>query len=175
MTTRSKIDDLPNQNREEIPRPAFDDEDMAVFNFSAQAQAKVHSKRKRKEVAIMYGGGDSEGEGPSLFILPKPADGPKPTEDCSQKPLDDWKHDAEYVQRALETFTPPPFESSGSATIALQKELMLTLKEQKNAKSLKDLGWYVPTELLGDNLYQWIVEMHSFDPDLPIAKDMEKK
>lgn len=147
---------------------------MAVFNFSAQAQAKVQSKRKGKEAVVMYGV-DSEGEGPSLFILPKSAGAPKPTEGCSQKPPDDWKHDAEYVQRALETFTPPPFESSGSATIALQKELMLTLKEQKNAKSLKELGWYVPTELLGDNLYQWIVEMHSFDPDLPIAKDMEKK
>jgi ubiquitin-conjugating enzyme E2 Q len=24
-------------------------------------------------------------------------------------------------------------------------------------------------------LYQWIVEMHSFDPALPIAKDMKAK
>lgn len=49
------------------------------------------------------------------------------------------------------------------------------MKEQEMAKSLKELGWYMPEEFIRDNLYQWIVELHSFDPDLPIAKDMKAK
>jgi ubiquitin-conjugating enzyme E2 Q len=33
----------------------------------------------------------------------------------------------------------------------------------------------MPPDLIGDNLYQWIVEMHSFDPALPLAKDLKAK
>jgi len=49
------------------------------------------------------------------------------------------------------------------------------VKEQDAAASLKELGWYMPSEFNEDNLFQWIVEMHSFDPDLPIARDLAAK
>ncbi|KAH9475092.1 Ubiquitin-conjugating enzyme E2Q-like protein 1 [Psilocybe cubensis] len=91
-----------------------------------------------------------------------------------QRQVDDWKHDAEYVTSTLENLLLPPFESSPSASMAIQRELKSMLKEQETAPSLKDLGWYMPPELIGDNLYQWIVEMHSLDPTLPIAKDMKQ-
>jgi len=70
---------------------------------------------------------------------------------------------------------PPPVQSSPSASIAIQRELQSMLKEQESAPILKDLGWYMPPDLVGDNLYQWFVEMHSLDPSLPIAKDMKAK
>ena len=72
----------------------------------------------------------------------------------------------------MEHLIPPPTESSIQATNALQRELRAMLKEQKAAKSLKDLGWYMPEDLIGDNLYQWIVELHSFDSEIPVARDM---
>jgi ubiquitin-conjugating enzyme E2 Q len=37
---------------------------------------------------------------------------------------------------------------------------------------LHELGWYIDRETI-QNVYQWIVELHSFDPDLPLSKDMK--
>jgi len=88
---------------------------------------------------------------------------------------DDWNHDAEWVNESIGHLLPPPSESTPSATMAVQRELRAMLKEQEAAKSLKDLGWYMPPGLVGDNLFQWIVELHSFDQELPIAKDMLAK
>ena len=88
--------------------------------------------------------------------------------------VDDWKHDRAWVEQCIAHLIPPPTESSVAATTALQRELKGILKEQKAARSLRELGWYLPEELIGDNLYQWIVELHSFDPTLPIAQDMAR-
>ncbi|KAJ7213658.1 hypothetical protein B0H12DRAFT_1061615 [Mycena haematopus] len=94
-------------------------------------------------------------------------------------PKDDWKHDAEYVRRTIELLMPPPIDSSPSATMAVQRELKVMMKEQEKAATsaggLKELGWYMPQEFMGDNLFQWIVEMHSFDETLPIAKDLKRE
>ncbi len=87
----------------------------------------------------------------------------------------DWQHDREWVLKAIEHIAPPPTESSIQATAALQRELKALLQEQKTAKSLKELGWYIPMDLISDNLYQWIVELHSFNKDLPIAKEMDQR
>ncbi len=57
--------------------------------------------------------------------------------------------------------------------MAVQRELRSMLKEQEAANSLRELGWYMPPEFIGDNLFQWIVEMHSFDPSLPIREGFE--
>ncbi|KAI0073974.1 hypothetical protein K474DRAFT_119925 [Panus rudis PR-1116 ss-1] len=86
---------------------------------------------------------------------------------------DDWQHDPEWVQGALQHMLPPPNDASHMATMAVQRELMAMLNEQKRAKSLKQLGWYMPEDVISDNLFQWIVELHSFEEELPIAKDMQ--
>ncbi|KAJ3847933.1 hypothetical protein EV368DRAFT_76467 [Lentinula lateritia] len=91
------------------------------------------------------------------------------------RPVDDWVHDSEYVQSAVLKLMPPPELSSPGATMAVQKELKALLKEQKSCSSLKELGWFMSEKFIGDNLFQWIVELHSFDENLPIAKDMKAK
>jgi ubiquitin-conjugating enzyme E2 Q len=53
----------------------------------------------------------------------------------------------------------------------LNRELQTILKVQK-ASPLHELGWYIDAELVS-NVYQWIVELHSFEPTLPLAKDMK--
>lgn len=88
---------------------------------------------------------------------------------------DDWVHDPEWVTTCVEFRLPAPVDASPLATASLQRELTAMLKEQERAKSYKELGWYMPPECIGDNLFQWIVEMHSFDPDLPVAQDMKAK
>lgn len=99
-------------------------------------------------------------------------------DDISQNALhvdEDWMHDPDWVQRCVMHMLPAPMDASRMATTALQRELTVMLKEQDNAKSLQELGWYMPPDFMDDNLFQWVVELHSFDPDLPIAKDLATK
>ncbi|KAG1726823.1 hypothetical protein EDB19DRAFT_1751380 [Suillus lakei] len=90
------------------------------------------------------------------------------------KPKRDWVHDASWVEKNMDLLLPPPADSTPVATMALQKEFRAMMKEQGSADSLATLGWYMPPEF-NENLFQWVVEMHSFDPDLPIAKDLKLK
>ncbi|KAI0367123.1 hypothetical protein BV20DRAFT_1091315 [Pilatotrama ljubarskyi] len=99
--------------------------------------------------------------------------GQKGEEPADRTAIDDWVHNREWVDECMGHVMPPPVDSSPMASSALQKELRAMLREQSAAKSLRDLGWYLPEELIGDNLYQWIVELHSFESALPIARDME--
>jgi ubiquitin-conjugating enzyme E2 Q len=85
---------------------------------------------------------------------------------------EEWIHDPEWVSQTVAHLMPPPVESTPVATMALQRELKSMLKEQERAKSISELGWYMPPEFIGDNLFQWIVELHSFDKSLPIAQDL---
>ena len=84
----------------------------------------------------------------------------------------DWEHDSDWVMSCSLHRLPPPEDASVMATRAVQRELMTMIKEQDNAEMLDELGWYIPQELMGDNLFQWIIEFHSFPSDLPLAKDM---
>jgi ubiquitin-conjugating enzyme E2 Q len=90
-------------------------------------------------------------------------------------PADDWKHDEKWVRAGTMFMMGPPSEASPGATMALQRELRQMLKEQNAAKNLRELGWYMPEAFIDDNLYQWIVELHSFEESLPIAKGMKAK
>jgi ubiquitin-conjugating enzyme E2 Q len=44
----------------------------------------------------------------------------------------------------------------------------------QNTTPPHELGWHIDEDKV-DNIYQWIVELHSFDPTLPLAHDMKKK
>ncbi|KAG0696497.1 hypothetical protein DFH29DRAFT_984602 [Suillus ampliporus] len=85
----------------------------------------------------------------------------------------DWVHDASWVTKNIELLLPPPVDSTPAATMALQREFRAMMKEQIGADALATLGWYMPPGFNEENLFQWVVEMHSFDPALPIAKDMK--
>ena len=64
-----------------------------------------------------------------------------------------------------------PQDATPAATKALMRLLKDALNTQENAQPAS-LGWYVDRNLI-NNMYQWIVEMHSFDKDLLLAKDMK--
>lgn len=73
-------------------------------------------------------------------------------------------------QSQLPMLKEPEYATSG-ATKVLNKALKEVLEVQKKVP-LHDLGWYIDVNLI-DNVYQWIVELHSFHADLPLAKDMK--
>lgn len=86
------------------------------------------------------------------------------------------KSSTDFVPGSLDSSTlpllEPPSWATSMATKRLQKDFQAILKLQE-ATPLHELGWYVDSELV-TNLYQWIIELHSFDKDLPLAKDMKK-
>jgi len=138
-----KLEKLLRARQKEYFEQDYDEEDQAIF------EAKETLANSQQVIVV--------------------EDSPPP----SKVPiLNDWQHDEEWVTTSIAHLMPPPFEASPSATMAVQRELKAMLKEQENATSMKELGWYMPPDLIGDNLFQWIVELHSFDETLPIAKDM---
>ena len=63
-----------------------------------------------------------------------------------------------------------PTYATSTSTKALHREIQGILAEQLETPSA-ELGWYLDPDHL-ENVYHWIVELHSFDNDLPLAKDM---
>lgn len=72
---------------------------------------------------------------------------------------------------ALPVLAPPQYATT-FATKVLQKQFKSIVNIQKKEK-LHELGWYVDPNLISGNLYQWIVELHSFEPELALAKDLK--
>ncbi|KAI2694673.1 hypothetical protein CBS147332_9602 [Penicillium roqueforti] len=72
---------------------------------------------------------------------------------------------------SLPTLSPPQFATT-SATKILQQHLQATIKTQERVP-LHELGLYVDPSLI-TTVYQWIAELHTFDPSLPLAKDLKE-
>ncbi|KAK0674684.1 hypothetical protein QBC41DRAFT_309331 [Cercophora samala] len=66
---------------------------------------------------------------------------------------------------------PPPLSGNESAVKALSRELK-SLQSLQAKTPLHELGWYIDFDRI-ENLFQWIVELHSFEPSSPLAKDMK--
>ena len=65
-----------------------------------------------------------------------------------------------------------PAFATTQATKHLSKTLLELVKVQKSSK-LHELGWWIDADKV-DNMYQWIIELHSFDKALPLSADMKK-
>jgi ubiquitin-conjugating enzyme E2 Q len=66
---------------------------------------------------------------------------------------------------------PPPTWATNLATKQLGKEVK-QLQDIQSRTALHELGWYMDFDSM-ENMFQWIVELHSFDAALPLAKDMK--
>ena len=69
------------------------------------------------------------------------------------------------------TFMSEPQDATTIATKALMRLLREALKTQESTAPA-ELGWYINRNLV-NNMYQWIVELHSFPEDLPLARDLK--
>ncbi|KAI9696035.1 MAG: hypothetical protein M1836_005866 [Candelina mexicana] len=82
-----------------------------------------------------------------------------------------------FVPGTLDQTTLPlleaPSYATPSASKTLQRELKTILKIQEK-QPIHELGWYINPELIS-NVYQWIIELHSFESHLPLANDMKSK
>ncbi|KAK1987852.1 polymerase [Colletotrichum cereale] len=67
---------------------------------------------------------------------------------------------------------PPPDWASDQGRKFLGKELGKLQKLQASTP-LHQLGWYIDFNNI-TNMFQWIVELHSFEKSLPLAQDMQR-
>ncbi|KAK1639845.1 polymerase [Colletotrichum phormii] len=67
---------------------------------------------------------------------------------------------------------PAPSWASDTGRKVLGKELSKLQKVQATTP-LHQLGWYIDFDNI-TNMFQWIVELHSFEKSLPLAQDMER-
>jgi ubiquitin-conjugating enzyme E2 Q len=83
----------------------------------------------------------------------------------------------DYVPGTLDYSTLPMLQMPAWATTSATKRLMKDFKDLITVQNMTpphELGWHIDEDKV-DNIYQWIVEMHSFDATLPLAQDMKKK
>lgn len=73
----------------------------------------------------------------------------------------------------LTLLPPPPFANS-AATNRLHKDYQTVLKVQ-NSTPPHELGWFTDQDQFGDNVYQWIIELHSFEESLPLARQLKDR
>ncbi|KAI0602429.1 hypothetical protein F4775DRAFT_537173 [Biscogniauxia sp. FL1348] len=104
---------------------------------------------------------DSLGDSRLVGSLP-----PTPTH---QEPQTDFRPGALDFSR-LRLLAPPSYATE-TAQRAIGRELQ-KLQKVQSTTPLHELGWYIDFERV-NNMFQWIVELHSFDADLPLAKDMK--
>ncbi len=143
-----KLSTLVSARRKEYTEPEYDNHDLLIFNYPPLLPVAPSNDGKSKATV------------PAL-----------PSSDKNR--VGDWAHNPNWLNKHIGSLIPPSFEASPSATRAVQMELAGMLREQDAASRLDQLGWYISRDLVEDNLFRWIVEMHSFDPNLPLAKDMK--
>jgi ubiquitin-conjugating enzyme E2 Q len=83
----------------------------------------------------------------------------------------------DYVPGTLDYKTLPMLQMPAWATTAATRRLMKDFKDIIQIQKKEpphELGWHIDEDKV-DNIYQWIVELHSFDSSLPLAKDMKSK
>ncbi|KIV94809.1 hypothetical protein PV10_02541 [Exophiala mesophila] len=68
-------------------------------------------------------------------------------------------------------FLSAPKNATTSSSQALMRSFREMMEVQESTPASK-LGWYIDPSHVS-NLYQWIVELHSFPRDLPLSKDMK--
>ncbi|KAI1196857.1 hypothetical protein F5X97DRAFT_334398 [Nemania serpens] len=86
-----------------------------------------------------------------------------------QEPQTDFRPDTLDFSK-LPQFAVPSYATK-PAQQTIQRELQ-KLEKVQSATPLHELGWYLHIDKI-ENMFQWIVELHSFDPSLPLAKDMK--
>lgn len=147
----------------EEDRIIFDSEDMGKLELTMNALPTPNSVKGDKiDKGKSKIGSLASSFGSKLF-------GSKSS--LTSKPLTD------YVPGTLDYSTLPMLQMPAWATTTATRRLMKDFKDIiqiQNKEPLHELGWHIDEEKI-ENMYQWIVELHSFDPTLPLAQDMKKK
>ncbi|KAK0652163.1 hypothetical protein B0T16DRAFT_323698 [Cercophora newfieldiana] len=139
-----------------------DDEDSKFLDSDPESGAESPPTKRVTAEASSIGGSRDKAKAESTSTPPSYV--------ASEKGLTD------FVPGALNWSTLPCLKEPEFANPAASKHLASELKKLRQTQSetpLHELGWYMDFDRI-DNLFQWIVELHTFEASLPLAKDMKK-
>ncbi|KAI8935088.1 hypothetical protein NX059_007683 [Plenodomus lindquistii] len=145
---------------------ATDDEDLDIFDEETVTQQFGNSLPTPNSVVGDKGNGKGKGKIISLSSFGNRLFGSKPS-----------APQTDYVPGTLDYSTLPMLKMPSWASTAATRRLMKDFKELisvQNKEPLHELGWHIDEDKI-ENMYQWIVELHSFDSALPLAKEMKAK
>jgi ubiquitin-conjugating enzyme E2 Q len=149
-----------------------DEEEIEDLTFLFSDDETSPSNGKGKAAEKLASLSVNEKSGGSIFKSLNPFSKSKSKDTKTKgptKPMTDFVP-GQLDQESLPMLAEPSYATS-SATMRINRDLKELLKIQKNTP-LHELGWYLNEQLIS-NVYQWIVELHSFEADLPLAKDMK--
>jgi ubiquitin-conjugating enzyme E2 Q len=144
----------------------IEDINILIENDEDYVAAAVQDKAETQSVVAK-----SKGKFSGLFSGLKSKASSKSTTAGSSKPLTDFEP-GQLDYSTLPVLAEPSFATT-AASRRLQKDFQALLKAQETTP-LHELGWYTNPEQF-NNMYQWIVELHSFEETLPLAKQMKQK
>ncbi|KAK4162250.1 ubiquitin-conjugating enzyme E2 Q2 [Cladorrhinum sp. PSN259] len=145
--TRSQLSSLRDDNE--------DAEDVAIVFETLELDKDTYHPAKRPATSDNMVSGNSD-------------DAPAVTLSVDQSLTD-------FVPGALDLSNLPRLEPPSFANDAALKAIGREVKKLQAVQSrtpLHELGWYIDFDQI-TNLFQWIVELHSFDASLPLALDMK--
>lgn len=135
--------------------------------------SKLHPKRRSESLST------DEEEAADLKAIFSDVDSlPPRTKQCRTKGQRDtaWKTMTDFRPGSLDLTSLPCLSLPWWANSESSKRLATDIKHVQKIQSttpLHELGWYFHLDNI-NNMFQWIVELHSFDPELPLAKDMKQ-
>ncbi|KAI2624691.1 hypothetical protein GGS26DRAFT_600222 [Hypomontagnella submonticulosa] len=91
-------------------------------------------------------------------------------------PKKEETYETDFRPGTLDFSKVPQLEAPSYENNAALKTLGQEIKKLQKVQAttpLHQLGWYIDFDKIS-NMFQWIVELHSFDSDLPLAQDMKK-
>ena len=185
--TISKQDSITAQVYEQDPKytPTGDTHEKIVVPITAVSKSRrpsirsiKHGNKKTKLQNFEDEGAHQHAEDDAASVATDPEDISvllSDTEEAGKNVADFSKTDflPGELDHATLPLLDPPVYATPSASKQIQKLIMSTLEIQKTVPA-HDLGWYINCELIS-NVYQWIVELHSFNANLPLAKDLKTK
>lgn len=171
----------------------------AIPGGRAEGQAKKQSSETsspKRAYETVHSSGDSDDEdGADILFLMSSDDesSGRPSKRVSSDPARDSSVDTARAREVTVRRPPtPPQTDFRPGNLDLSTLPRLPVPEWANSNSTKrlasdikhmqkvqastplhELGWYIDFDKV-DNMFQWIVELHSFDPSLPLAQDMKK-
>ena len=163
----------PDDTRIQIPASAFGHRRWECGRYGIRGRPTINLSRKRKQDAAPVMTDDEDGasietDSDDLEVLLSDTE--------SDTLMDSTPRTGDFIPGTLTEDSLPlidvPTYATRETTDLLQQHLQATLKVQEE-KSPQTLGWYMNRNVLS-TVYQWIVELHSFDQDLPLAQDLKK-
>lgn len=165
MTGANRFDPTTIDDEDEVS-DSTDDEDLAIFEDDDPIPQQAPD-------LLPTPNSDIDGKGKakmgSLASFGNKLFGSKSI--ASSVPLTD------YIPGSLDYTTLPMLEMPAWASSGATSRLMRDFKDLiqvQNKEPLHELGWHIDEDKI-ENMYQWIIELHSFESTLPLAKDMKAK